>query len=478
MVQVINDPNRNQGYSPYIRGISSALEGLIHQKTNELAQRKQRSETASGLQQLFNIPTQEAHHMAQLEPNVLDKVLRDRFQKQQETQVQEKRAGGLESLFGFSPEEAQNIAPLLDNPKALKSLLSPEQLQLKPSFGKPVMGTARKKKEIIQEKPTANLLKQLSSQQQQAAPITGTPEVAEVLPPQPPVVEPIKPLGAKEKSAAMKEEKKAVHEQKKLSDKEQAEAQKETKKYYDKVLEVEKSAQEADNRLNRMSKLIEKGDLPFSTYYNLLKNLEEHISPSTGAAAGAAVGTALGGFAGGIPSLGLGAVPGSVAGGATGAAIGGAVGGLINPVVGVLRSVQKLISPDTEEFEKLSNQFIGGAKAIFGARVTDNDLKAFMAQIPTLSNTDAGKKKIIHSMKIANEAEHIRADTMKEIIKENGGKRPFDLPLQVEERAKPEIDRLAEKFAEGIQPGISKKPVATINPTGYGFKNPLLARKV
>jgi hypothetical protein len=84
-----------------------------------------------------------------------------------------------------------------------------------------------------------------------------------------------------------------------------------------------------------------------------------------------------------------------------------------------------------------------------------------MAQIPTLSNTDAGKKKIIHSMKIANDAEHIRADAMKEIIKENGGKRPFDLPLQVEERSKPEIEKLAEKFREGIQPGVTKRAVVT-----------------
>lgn len=470
MVQVINDPNRNQGFSPYLRGINSALQGLISHKTNELAQRKQRSETASGLQNLLNIPANEAHHLAQLEPNVLDKVLRDRYQKQQQSQLQQKRASGLESLFGFSPEEAEQLAPLLDNPGALESLISP---QLKPSFQNPVVPSQKNQKAAAPE-PAANLLQKLQPQQQMQ-PEQEAPEV--VGPVQPQVIEPVKPLTAKEKSSATKEEKKLAHEQKKLTDKEQVEAQKETKKYYDKVLEVEKSAQEADNRLDRMSKLVEKGKLPFSSLYSLLKNLEEHVSPTTGAAAGFAVGTAIGGFAGGVPSLGLGAAPGSVAGGATGAAIGGAIGGLLNPVVGVLRSVQRLTSPDTEEFEKLSNQFIGGAKAIFGSRVTDNDLKAFMAQIPTLSNTDAGKKKIIYSMKIANEAEHIRADAMKEIIKENGGKRPFDLPLQVEERAKPEIDKLAEKFREGIQPGVSKKPVVTRNLSGYGSQNSILTRK-
>lgn len=454
MIQVINDPNRNQKHAPYLRGISSALEGLIHHKTNELAQRKQRSDTASGLQQLFNIPAQEAHHMAQLEPNVLDKVLRDRYQKQQQSQLQQKRAGGLEALFGLSPQEAEEVAPLLDNPDALESLISPE---LKPSFKNPVVPVQKKQKAAAPE-PAANLLQKLQPQQQMQ-PEQQAQEVVEAVQPQ--VIEPVNPLSAKEKASATKEEKKLAHEQKKLSDKEQAEAQKETKKYYDKVLEVEKSAQEADNRLDRMSKLIEKGDLPFSTYYNLLKNLEEHVSTTAGAAAGAGIGTIIGGAAGALPTYGAGGLAGAGIGAGVGSAIGGAIGGLINPVIGVLRSVQRLTSPDTEEFEKLSNQFIGGAKAIFGARVTDNDLKAFMAQIPTLSNTDAGKKKIIHSMKIANEAEHIRADAMKEIIKENGGKRPFDLPLQVEERAKPEIEKLAEKFREGIQPGVPKRTVVT-----------------
>lgn len=471
---MIIDKQNNQ--NPYLKGVSNVLGALIERKSNELHQRKQRADTASGLQNLLNIPAQEAHHMAQLEPTVLDKTLRDRFQKQQQSQLQQKRAGGLEALFGLSPEQAEEMAPLLDNPEALEQLLSPQKL--KPSFGQPAIGPAQKNQKPVVQEPDTNLLQKLQPQQQMR-PEQETPEVVEQQPViAPEVIEPVKPLTAKEKSSATKEEKKLAHEQKKLSDKEQVEAQKETKKYYDKVLEVEKSAQEADNRLDRMSKLVEKGNLPFSSYYSLLKNLEEKVTPTTGAGAGAVIGGALGGFAGGAPSLGLGAVPGSVAGGATGAAIGGAIGGLINPVVGVLRSIQRLTSPDTEEFEKLSNQFIGGAKAIFGSRVTDNDLKAFMAQIPTLSNTDEGKKKIIHSMKIANEAEHIRADAMKEIIKENGGKRPFDLPLQVEERAKPEIEKLAEKFREGIQPGVPKKRTAVERKlSDYGPQNSVLARK-
>ena len=208
---------------------------------------------------------------------------------------------------------------------------------------------------------------------------------------------------------------------------------KETQKYYDSVLENAKEARESQNRLNKMEKLVKRGNLPISGFYSAFKNLEESIPPQYGAAAGAAAGAALGSV---VPVIGT----------ALGGIAGGAIGGLISPVATLLRSVQRKTSPDTEEFEKLSNQFIRGAKAVFGSRITDSDLKAYMAQIPTLANTDAGKLAIIHDMKIANEAEEVRERYMKQIIKENKGLRPADLRIQVEERAKPELDRLAKLF--------------------------------
>jgi hypothetical protein len=214
---------------------------------------------------------------------------------------------------------------------------------------------------------------------------------------------------------------------------EQKQADKESKKYYDAQLEVDKEASAADDRLGKMKRLVNKGDLPIAAFYSLFKNLEESIPPQYGAAGGAALGAALGSV---VPGIGT----------AVGGITGGAIGGLIGPVSTALRYVQRKTSPDTEEFEKLSNQFIKGAKAVFGSRITDNDLKAYMAQIPTLANTDAGKLAIINDMEIVNQAEHARTRAMKQIIKENKGRRPADLQAQVEERAKPELDRLSRIF--------------------------------
>jgi hypothetical protein len=431
--------NAKSSNNPFLTGIGEALQGLVAHKTQEITQKKEQQKIAQGLQQL-NIPTQEAHHLSKLDPKDLSYVLDSRFKQQEKQNLYKQRVGGLESLFGFTPEEAEQVAPLLDNPELFERVISSNSPQkAKRTLSKKINELATQKNlpeeenELVQEEEmeqNPQMINQL--QQQKQEPIEQ--KAAENIPVGE-TVERMKPLTADEKKLLSKDERKEYHALEK-------EANAETKKYYDKVLDVEKASKESDNRLDRMLSLVDKGNLPFSSYYSLLKNLEEKISPTTGAGAGAALGGVLGGVAGSIPTYGVGGAAGAATGAGAGAAIGGAIGGLINPVVGILRSIQRVTSPDTEEFEKLSNQFIAGAKAIFGSRVTDQDLKAFMAQIPTLSNTDAGKKKIIHSLKTANEAEHVRYNEMVKIIKENGGQRPFDLPLQVEERSKPKIDKL------------------------------------
>jgi hypothetical protein len=221
--------------------------------------------------------------------------------------------------------------------------------------------------------------------------------------------------------------KKLELENEKIARTEQLNADKETKKYFENALDLEKAADFSDIRLKKMENLVKKGGLPVSGFYNLFKNLEESVPSAYGAAAG---GTA-GGFVGGP----------------VGAAIGSAIGGLISPIGTLLRFAQRKTSPNLEEFEKLSNDFIKDAKAIFGSRITDNDLKAFMATIPTLGQTDAGKLAIIHNMKMFNRASRIRAEAVKNVIRENGNRRPHNLQIIVEDRIKPQLDQLSQEFS-------------------------------
>jgi hypothetical protein len=374
-----------------------------------------------------------------------------KFQNAQEGS--EQRSKGLQELFNFTPEEAEKVGPLFDNAEGLELLfnkLTPNQQAQQQQEQLPQQNVAQSPAPVIEQAAPQNV--QTKQQLPVEPPLSNKPEVIK------PIVEekPINPISNKKLTKAEKE----AHKAKKAAEKEQAAlkeakaaeeaaAQKETQKYYDQVLASDKEAHKQDLRLDRMLKLIDKGDLPYSTYYNLLKNIEEHVSPTVGAGAGAGLGGAIGtalGAAAGAALGGVGALPGGAAGAATGTAIGAGLGALVSPVVGVLRSIQRVTSPDTEEFEKLSNQFVNGVKQIFGGRVAVEEMKAFMSTIPTLSNTDAGKKKIINGMKVANEAEHIRAKNMKDIIKENKGKRPLNLPELVEERSADELDKLAKKF--------------------------------
>lgn len=193
-----------------------------------------------------------------------------------------------------------------------------------------------------------------------------------------------------------------------------------------------------------MLKLINEGSIANPATYKILKNLED-LSPTSTASAGAAIGGAIG-LAGGPLSLAT-----SPVAAATGGAIGAGIGAIVSPLATLLRYGEKKIFPDTEEFEKLSASMIRGAKAMFGSRFTEKELFAYMDTIPTLTQTDKGKKDVIRDMQIASKAGEVKAKHMRQIIRENNGHRPFDLQEQVEERSSREIDKLAKQFIEGVQ---------------------------
>lgn len=241
-------------------------------------------------------------------------------------------------------------------------------------------------------------------------------------------------LGIQKQNLSRKEQLDQQKADKIQNAKAQLQADKETLPYYTKILDEDKAAKKTDIDTQRMIKLIEKGNLPNAAYYKLLKDLEDNVSPLKGAGAGAAIGG------------GIGTALGGPVGAAGGALLGAGLGAVINPLVTLSRYAQLKKYPDAEEFEKLSNGFISGAKAIFGSRITDQDLRAFMATVPQLSNTESGKRAIIRNIQIMNRASHIRATIMKDIIKNNNGHRPVDLALQVEESASPHLDKLAQDF--------------------------------
>lgn len=184
-----------------------------------------------------------------------------------------------------------------------------------------------------------------------------------------------------------------------------------TQKYVDKITRDHDAADFAQPRLNKMKKLIEKGGLPISSFYKIVKNIEDH----------------------------------------TGHGIGGAITGSITSILGpILSQIQRTTSPNTEAFEKQTAGFLRGAKDIFGGRFTNEEMKAYLDMIPKLTNTDKGKLDVIDDFSLFNKASNLKYKIMEDIIRENKGKRPYNLSELVEQRAKPQLDKLSDIFKEDL----------------------------
>lgn len=112
-------------------------------------------------------------------------------------------------------------------------------------------------------------------------------------------------------------------------------------------------------------------------------------------------------------------------------------------------NLKDLRGADTEEFEKLVNGFVANAKSWFPGRVTDQDLRTFMTTLPGLSMSHEGKLRLIGSMRAAAEAQKIRYDTMRELMRANGGHLPPYAQAEVEDLIQPQLDALAEQFIKG-----------------------------
>jgi len=170
---------------------------------------------------------------------------------------------------------------------------------------------------------------------------------------------------------------------------EQSEINKETQKFYEETNKARKAARENDLRLGRMETLNKEGNLQNPLLYASLKKF--HLD---------------------IPAL---------------------------------------QSADSQEFVKLSNDFLRNAKDIFGARLTNLDVQTFLRIVPELSQSPEGRQRIIENMRAFNEASRIRADAQDQIIKANDGKRPRNLESQVEEQSAPALDAIAERFKAGYE---------------------------
>lgn len=108
-----------------------------------------------------------------------------------------------------------------------------------------------------------------------------------------------------------------------------------------------------------------------------------------------------------------------------------------------------LMTADAQEFEKLSTDFFKNIKDIVGTRVTNFDIQQFLKTVPTLNQSKEGRQRVITNLRVFNDMARVKQKSMRDIIKENKGKRPSDLEELVDERSKDELDKIAERFKSG-----------------------------
>lgn len=190
-------------------------------------------------------------------------------------------------------------------------------------------------------------------------------------------------------------EKKLTASEKKQQLAEQKDIDKETLPYYKEVLKATKDSKENQRRLGRMEELVRNGKLDSPVSSSLLDSTSK-----------------------GIFGFGI--------------------------------NLDSLRSPDSQEFKKLSTEFLKNAKSLFGNRVTDNEIRLFMQMVPTLNQSDKGKLRVINNMKAYADAEMLTREAMDKIIEQNNGRRPRNLDLLVEKAVAPELDKLAEVFKKGF----------------------------
>lgn len=277
----------------------------------------------------------------------------------------------------------------------LLTLFQPDQ-QLKVLS---LLGSGQQANPSMQE---SSGLKALTSQQPQIQQLMPQQEVPkqEGLKPENPVKKP----SLREALSKPIKSPKEIQQERAHSLKEQQHADKETAKFYKETLSSARGADNNDRRLNRMETLVKTGKLTNPVFHSALNALEK-----------------------GIFGFGI--------------------------------NLHSLENPESQEFSKLSKEFLKDAKEIFGARITNLDVDTFLKMIPDLSQSDDGKLRIINNMRAYNEASRLRKKAMNDIIKENGGKRPLNLETLVEERVSPELDKLSQEFKVGY--GAENKQEST-----------------
>lgn len=126
------------------------------------------------------------------------------------------------------------------------------------------------------------------------------------------------------------------------------------------------------------------------------------------------------------------------------------------------------VSPETQRFVKTLNDFVTKAKDSFGARVTNFDLQSFMKRLPSLLNTQEGRRQIIDQLRIINQLDYLYEKALRDTFVHYGaGNVAYEQAIQIaEDMIAPQEEALTAQFDRIGEERASEGEFSSLPPPG------------
>jgi hypothetical protein len=375
-----------------MQGVNSALEGLVSHKVGQMQQKQQQTKTAQGLKALLPGLSDKDAHSYAL----LDpKILEQVVKSKMEAPTEEAFAQALSQRNGGGQQQVQEQQP---PQQQMGQQPTPENVVGEYTPWQPNMTEYQKHLPAFLKSPEAKGMFTPEEQQQMLAELNQgqqpQQEAQQAAKPKPRLTSKQALELAKLDQGDKKLEQKERHFEKKFEQDLKSEAYKETKDYRKEVIAGSNDAKQTLHDLDRMEELQKEGKLDTPGYVEFLER-----------------------------------------------------SGL---------NIPALTEEGSQEFQKISNNFLRFAKNYYGGRVSNNEMEQFLRTVPALSQSPLGRQRIISNLKNINRLAVETNKAMKEVIAKNKGLPPLDLMEQVDDKLDSKREQLALKFRADLAKPVPK----------------------
>ena len=131
--------------------------------------------------------------------------------------------------------------------------------------------------------------------------------------------------------------------------------------------------------------------------------------------------------------------------------------------MGIKNPAAFLQNPSGEVFTTAAKTFLKNLKRYFGANVSQKEMEQLLKSLPSLANTQEGKRKMIRYTKLINEAKNAEYNATQKVLESNNWKAPANLRVQSKRLAAQQVKKLSDKLFEGAKTDKIKLSLPTRN---------------